>query len=501
MFARQREEVRRMYFSDRYCISCGAVNPPEAGVCFACGLSLKITAPLLQEATINDQHLLQQRYRILSQVGKGGFSAVYQAQDTLFDNHLVAIKAVTLSGLRPQEIIEATEAFNREITLLSDLKHPDLPRIYNHFSSSECWYLVMDYIEGTTLEKRLETLSEARLPGGEVLEIGIMLSTVLEYLHSRQPVIIFRDLKPANVMLRSGGGIALIDFGIARHFKPGQARDTIPFGSPGYAAPEQYGKAQTTPQTDIYGLGALLHHLLTGDDPSQTPFRFASLPVEDQPVLCDLDKLIQQMVQMDAAKRPESITVVKEELQRVAQRWSTQHRRGLQAQRLPGLQPPDAVMGTGMATGTAVSTAAGAMSMGKMAQLSGAAPGTGSSSPAYWGSAAPKKGNPMAVASVSLAILSIALPLSSFVGTSFLGYYFGIDNFFPPFFLPVLVTLVPSILAVIFGHIGKRRAMTVPGLSGTKDIAVAGMVIGYIFGSIYLLFCFLILLYFLLLVS
>ena len=492
MFARQRGEVRRMFFSERYCISCGAVNPPEAGVCFACGLSLKITAPLLQEATINGQQLLQQRYRILSQVGKGGFSAVYQAQDTYFDDHLVAIKAITLSGLRPQEIIEATEAFNREITLLSGLKHPNLPRIYNHFSSSECWYLVMDYIEGITLEQRLETMPEARLPGGEVLEIGIMLSTVLEYLHSRQPVIIFRDLKPANVMLRSGGGIALIDFGIARHFKPGQARDTIPFGSPGYAAPEQYGKAQTTPQTDIYGLGALLHHLLTGDDPSQTPFRFASLPVEDQPVLRDLDKLIQQMVQVDAAKRPESITVVKEELQRIAQRWSMQHRRGLQAQGLPGLQPPDAVMGAG----TVVSTAAGAMSMGKMAPLVGSAPGTGSSSPAYWGSTAQKKGNPMAVASVSLAILSIALPLSSFVGSSFLGYYFGIDNFTPAFFLPVLVTLVPAILAVIFGHIGKRRAMTVPGLSGTKDIAAAGMAIGYIFGSIYLLFCFLILLYF-----
>jgi tRNA A-37 threonylcarbamoyl transferase component Bud32/ribosomal protein L40E len=493
LFARQRGEVRRMFFSDRYCISCGAVNPPEAEVCFACGLSLKITAPLLQEATINGQHLLQQRYRILSQVGKGGFSAVYQAQDTLFDDHLVAIKAITLSGLRPQEIIEATEAFNREITLLSGLKHPNLPRIYNHFSSSECWYLVMDYIEGITLENHLETMSETRLPSGEVLEIGIMLSTVLEYLHSRQPVIIFRDLKPANVILRSGGGIALIDFGIARHFKPGQARDTIPFGSPGYAAPEQYGKAQTTPQTDIYGLGALLHHLLTGDDPSQTPFRFASLHEEDQPVLCDLEKLIQQMVQMDAEKRPESITVVKEELQRIAQRWSTQHRRGLQAQGLPGLQPPDAVMGTG----TAVSTAAGAMRMGKMAQLGGSAPGTGSSSSAYWGPTAQKKGNPMAVASVSLAILSIALPLSSCVGTSFLGYYFGIGSFSPAFFLPVLVTLVPSILAVIFGHIGKRRAMAVPGLSGTKDIAAAGMAIGYIFGSIYLVFCFLILFYFL----
>src|SRR6266702_1222259 len=311
----RREE---MISSERYCSSCGAANAQDAESCFACGLSLKITLPLpLEPISSNSQHLLQERYRILAQVGKGGFSAVYKAVDTLFNEHPVAIKAITLGGLRPQEVIEATEAFNREMTVLSGLKHPNLPRIYYHFSDSECWYLVMDFIEGITLEKHLETMPESRLATGEVLEIGIMLSVVLEYLHSRQPAIIFRDLKPANVMLRSGGGIALIDFGIARHFKPGQPRDTIPFGSPGYAAPEQYGKAQTTPQSDIYSLGALLHQLLSGEDPAETPFRFAPLRLYGTAGLAELEALIMRMVDMDPGKRPASAAEVKEEMRRI----------------------------------------------------------------------------------------------------------------------------------------------------------------------------------------
>src|SRR5437763_16162678 len=161
-----------MISSERYCSSCGAANAQDAESCFACGLSLKITLPLPLEPTpSNNQHLLQERYRILAQVGKGGFSAVYKAVDTLYDDHPVAIKAITLSGLKPQEVIEATEAFNREMMVLSGLKHPNLPHIYDHFAETECWYLVMDFIEGVTLEKHLEKRRDECLPMGEVLEI------------------------------------------------------------------------------------------------------------------------------------------------------------------------------------------------------------------------------------------------------------------------------------------------------------------------------------------
>ncbi len=135
----------------------------------------------------------------------------------------------------------------------------------------------------------------------EVLDIGVQLCNVLNYLHTRQPPIIFRDLKPDNVLRTADGQLYLIDFGIARHFKPGQARDTIAFGSPGYAAPEQYGKAQTGPSADIYSLGVILHQMLTGDDPSLKPFFFAPLFMRAPN---RLQLLLNRMLNMDASKRP-----------------------------------------------------------------------------------------------------------------------------------------------------------------------------------------------------
>jgi eukaryotic-like serine/threonine-protein kinase len=188
------------------------------------------------------------------------------------------------SSLNQQEIAEVTENFKREALLLAALRHPNLPSMYEQFSEAGRWYFVMDLIEGETLEVYLQNQPKGHLSVEETLQIGIELCTVLSYLHSRQPPIIFRDLKPANIMRTPEGHLYLIDFGIARHFKPGQARDTIAFGSPGYAAPEQYGKAQTTTHSDIYSLGATLHQLLTGSDPSDTPFQFAPLQLQGPPL-------------------------------------------------------------------------------------------------------------------------------------------------------------------------------------------------------------------------
>ncbi len=310
-----------MISSAVYCDSCGAANRAQAVFCFACGQPLHnqggnksgLTTGLLVY-----NHLLKQRYRIINPVGKGGFGAVYKAADLQFGNRLVAIKEMSQNSLSSQELVEATEAFKREALLLAGLTHPNLPRIYEQFTDMGRWYLVMDFIEGETLEEHLDKLKDGKLPVEKVLEIGIQLCNVLEYLHLRQPPIIFRDLKPANVMLTVHGHVYLIDFGIARHFKPGQAKDTTALGSTGYAAPEQYGKAQTTPRADIYALGATLHQLLSGKDPSDTPFQFASLQLLSHPVLARLEKLILQMVQMDAGKRPANIAVIKQELQSIA---------------------------------------------------------------------------------------------------------------------------------------------------------------------------------------
>src|SRR5712691_6782908 len=261
--------------------------------------------------------LFRERYFIMSKVGACGFGSVYKATDRQSGDRLVAIKEVRLLGLHPQAMIEATSAFQREVSVLSHLDHPHLPRLYEHFQTPGHWYLVMDFIAGETLEEYQSKEPNRRLLLSEVLNIGIQLCTVLHYLHSQQPAIVFRDLKPANIMRTSTGQLYLIDFGIARYFKPGQAKDTIALGSPGYAAPEQYGKAQTTPRADVYSLGATLHYLLSGHDPSETPFRFMSLRLQNQRIPAALETLILHMLDVNENKRPANIATVKRELQRI----------------------------------------------------------------------------------------------------------------------------------------------------------------------------------------
>jgi serine/threonine protein kinase len=281
--------------------------------------------------------LFRDRYFILSKVGTGGFGSVYKATDIQSGDRLVAIKEVSLWGLLPQAVIEATTTFQREISLLSQLDHPNLPRLYESFQTPGHWYLVMDFIAGETLEEYQSRVPDRRLLLSEVLDIGLRLCTVLDYLHSHQPPIVFRDLKPANIMRTPQGQLYLIDFGIARYFKPGQAKDTVALGSLGYAAPEQYGKAQTTPRADIYSLGAVLHQLLTARDPSEAPFRFpplrpnspqshsdpGSLSASMVDVLVNkLERLIRGMLEMDANKRPPDVAHVEQELYEMKTIWS-----------------------------------------------------------------------------------------------------------------------------------------------------------------------------------
>ncbi len=298
----------------RICSICATSNPPQAAFCFGCGQALtKVSAT---------QDLLHQRYHLLHRLGTGGFGSVYQAEDTQLGKRLVAVKEMSSqSNLSVQENVEAAEAFKKEALLLAELQHPNLPRIYDHFSEGGRWYLVMDSIEGETLEEYLAQSSGQHLPLAEALEVGLQLCDVLDYLHMRQPPIIFRDLKPLNIIRTASSHLYLIDFGIARHFKPGQAKDTVAFGSPGYAAPEQYGKTQTTPRSDIYSLGAVLHQMLSGVDPSLNPFRFAPLRLpKDQPTPQSLAALLARMLEMDEAQRPFSMGEVKAALRDIAAR-------------------------------------------------------------------------------------------------------------------------------------------------------------------------------------
>ena len=257
--------------------------------------------------------LLAGRYRMLAKVGEGGFGVVYKARDIQRRHRLVAIKQIDLGALSPRQVIEATDSYNREVGMLSRLNHRNLPRIYDHFTDPTHWYVVMQYIEGETLEDYLKRAKGGRLPLKQVRAIGVQLSKVLYYLHAQTPSIIFRDVKPANIMRTRRGRLYLIDFGIARHFNPDKKRDTGPLGSPGYAAPEQYGRAQSTAQTDIYGLGVTLQTLLTGkeplDDEPATP-----LTVKPHPASQQLQQLLDQMQVTEAFWRPHNMWDVKKRL-------------------------------------------------------------------------------------------------------------------------------------------------------------------------------------------
>ena len=293
-----------MAIQEQFCESCGAANTFMARFCQHCSATLPFHHT--NNGTLPEQTLISSRYQLEVRVGQGGMGAVYKASDTRFNNRPIAVKEMSRIGLSGVQIQEAEEAFERESRILADLLHPNLPRIYDHFTENERSYLVMDFIEGQTLEDYLEKAHGSPLPLDQIIEWGEQLCDVLSYLHNHQPPIIFRDLKPSNVMISESGHIYLIDFGIARIFKPGQSHDTVALGSPGFAAPEQYGKAQSSPRSDVYSLGALIHCLLTGVDPSEQPFFFKPASQLNLAVPPILEHLLQQMLEMDAQRRPAS---------------------------------------------------------------------------------------------------------------------------------------------------------------------------------------------------
>jgi serine/threonine protein kinase len=246
---------------------------------------------------------LQNRYRILGLLGQGGMGAVYQAADTRLGGKVVAIKEMSDAGLpTPQQRQQASDAFRQEAQMLALLNHPNLPKVSDFFTENGKHYIVMEFVEGETLEDHLNrrggSVSEAEARGW-----AAQLCDVLGYLHRQQPPVIFRDLKPANVMLTPQGQLKLIDFGIARFFKAGQAGDTLVMGTPGYAAPEQHGKGQTDGRSDVYSLGVLLHHVLTGHDPATTPFALPPVRQLNPHVSSVMEQVIVRATQVQPVKR------------------------------------------------------------------------------------------------------------------------------------------------------------------------------------------------------
>lgn len=302
------------------CDHCGASNRSYARFCTSCGKRLLTVNTPVHSLTgmLSPNVLLGQRYRVVKLIGQGGMGAVYLVEDLRLRRALRAAKELSQNGMSGSELRVATEAFEREAQMLAQLNSVHLPRIYDHFPADGRWYLVMDFIEGETLSERLDKSTNGRFTPSTAIRIAHQLCTVLHDLHSYQPPIIFRDLKPGNIMLTAQDHVYLIDFGIARFFKQGQAKDTVALGSPGYAAPEQYGKVQTTPGSDIYSLGATLHQMLSGHDPSSDPFQFADLNLDHLPGGPALATLVAEMVELKREKRPASALEVRQRLEQIA---------------------------------------------------------------------------------------------------------------------------------------------------------------------------------------
>lgn len=259
--------------------------------------------------------LLQSRYRLRRHLGGGGMGDVYLAEDTRLVGRQCAIKEMSPAALPAADRNWAITAFKQEAQMLAALRHPGLTPVTDFFPERGNWYLVMEYINGLTLDDRLQQLPGRRLPQPEALRVIYQLCDVLDYLHRQTPPVIFRDLKPGNIMLTPQGEVKLIDFGIARFFKPGKAQDTVNLGTPGYCAPEQHGgSGQTDVRSDVYSLGVVLHQALTGHDPTTTIFSLPPARSLNATIPYAGEGVINRATQLDPAARFQSVLAFKQAL-------------------------------------------------------------------------------------------------------------------------------------------------------------------------------------------
>ncbi len=246
--------------------------------------------------------LVDGKYKILNKVGQGGMSVVYLAMNEKA-NKQWAVKEVRKDGVKDFEIVK--QGLVAETDILKKLSHPNLPSIIDVIDTEESFIIIMDYIQGNSLNKALDEFGAQ--PQENVIAWAKQLTDVLGYLHSRTPPIIYRDMKPANIMLKPDGNVTLIDFGTAREYKEKNLADTTCLGTVGYAAPEQFGgMGQTDARTDIYCLGATLYHLVTGMNPCEPPYEIKPIRQINPSLSAGLERIIQKCTQRDPNDRYQS---------------------------------------------------------------------------------------------------------------------------------------------------------------------------------------------------
>lgn len=246
---------------------------------------------------------IDDKYEILKEIGHGGMSVVYLAMDKRL-NKQWAIKELQKKARDANNEIVIQSAI-AEANMIKKLDHPALPRIVDIIDEQDVIYVVMDYIEGETLDYVVNQYGAQSQE--QVIDWAKQLCQVLHYLHTRTPPIIYRDMKPANVMLKPDGNLKVIDFGIAREYKSSNLQDTICLGTRGYAAPEQFGgQGQTDARTDIYCLGATLYHLVTGHNPAEPPYEIYPIRHWNSQLSGGLENIIEKCTQLNPNDRYQS---------------------------------------------------------------------------------------------------------------------------------------------------------------------------------------------------
>lgn len=246
--------------------------------------------------------IIDGKYEILKKIGQGGMSIVYLAMDNRL-NKQWAVKEIKKKENSDNKVV--VQSLLAEANLLKKLDHPALPRIVDIIEKKETIYVVMDYIEGESLNKVLDQYGAQ--PQEYVISWAKQLCDALQYLHSQPQPIIYRDMKPGNIMLTPTGNVKLIDFGIAREYKQNSLADTVSLGTKGYAAPEQFGgMGQTDARTDIYCLGVTMYHLVTGQNPCEPPYEIYPIRRFNPQLSAGLEAIILKCTRMNPDERYQS---------------------------------------------------------------------------------------------------------------------------------------------------------------------------------------------------
>lgn len=311
------------------CSTCQTESSDDKKFCSQCGTNLRPETSQISRGALTDIHIgtsdisedtsppkdfsstrllkpntmLQNRYKINKLIGQGGMGAIYLADDTRFANRVCVLKEMLDHFNDEEQRKTATANFLREADMLSSMHHDGIPEVYDRFSEGNRHYLVMEYIQGIDLEQKIAQDSD---PFDEKMVLGwaTQICDILSYLHNQKPPVVYRDMKPANLILTKKGKIYMVDFGIARFFNPIKKGTMV--GTQGYAPPEQY-RGLMEPRSDIYALGATMHHLLTGRDPQEEPpFSFPKIREVNPKLSVATEKLIDKCLSRDPADRYET---------------------------------------------------------------------------------------------------------------------------------------------------------------------------------------------------